>query len=104
MKMARRGKARIRRANGTTSPSALCRLATLAAIGALGAEVAAPAHAMSYAYRLYGARSIVIDAVGKIEPDEKSIFVSWWYTLPLDIQNRKSVGWVFNSPGGSVIG
>ena len=80
------------------------RVAALVAIGALGVELGTPAHAMSYAYRLYGARSIVIDAVGKIESDERSIFVDWWYTLPLDIQNRKTVGWVFNSPGGSVVG
>ena len=42
------------------------RVAALVAIGALGVESGTPAHAMSYAYRLYGARSIVIDAVGKI--------------------------------------
>ena len=102
--MGRGSKGRARWANRTTPPSAVFRVASWVAIIALGVEAGAPAHAMSYAYRLYGAHSIVIDAVGKIEPNERSIFVNWWYTLPLDIQNRKTLGWVFNSPGGSVIG
>jgi hypothetical protein len=41
-------------------------------------ELAAPAHAMDYSYRVYGSRSIVINAAGQIQPNEKAIFTGWW--------------------------
>jgi hypothetical protein len=59
---------------------------------------------MDYSYRLFGSHGLVIDAVGEIVQDEKAVFVSWWYSLPREIQLRKTVGWVFNSTGGSVPG
>jgi hypothetical protein len=71
---------------------------------ALAMGLAAPAHAIEYSYRLYGSRSIVIDAAGVIQPNERAVFVGWWYSLPRDIQRKKTAGWVFNSSGGILSG
>ena len=64
---------------------------------ALALGLAVPAQAMEYSYRLYGPRSIVIDATGIIQPNEGANFFGWRYSLPRDIQRRKTAGWVFNS-------
>jgi hypothetical protein len=62
------------------------------------------AYTMEYSYRMDGSSSIVIDAVGDISQDEDAIFAAWFSSLPSDVTNHSIQAFIFNSPGGSVLG
>jgi hypothetical protein len=66
--------------------------------------ISSRAYTMEYSYRVVGSNSILIDASGDIERDEDIIFATWYTSLPNDMANRSIDSFVFNSPGGSVLG
>ena len=66
--------------------------------------ISARAYAMEYSYRVVGPSSILVDASGEIRSDEDIIFGTWYTSLPNDITNYSIDAFIFNSPGGSVLG
>ena len=76
----------------------------LAIIFATVILTSARAYAMEYSYRFDGSNSIVIDAVGEVRQDEDAIFGTWYTSLPSDVTNHSIGAFIFNSPGGSVLG
>jgi hypothetical protein len=59
---------------------------------------------MEYSYRLYGQGSVVIDAVGEIQPNEAALFAAFGRTFPRSVKGKHLALVVFDSPGGSVSG
>jgi hypothetical protein len=59
---------------------------------------------MDYSYRLYGQGSVVIDAVGEIQPNEAALFAAFERSLPRSVKGKHLALVVFDSPGGSVSG
>jgi hypothetical protein len=66
--------------------------------------ISSRAYTMEYSYRIVGSNSILIDASGDIERDEDVIFATWYTSLPNDVTNHSIDEFIFNSPGGSVLG